>query len=101
MEDGDFRIDLSTHQIFVRGLEVHMTPTEFNLIVFLFKNRGKVLTHRAILAEVWGGNYTEQPEYLRVFLGQLRKKIEQDPSQPKYIQTEPWVGYRFDASGSK
>lgn len=101
MEDGDFRIDLSTHQIFVRGLEVHMTPTEFNLIVFLFKNRGKVLTHRAILVEVWGGNYTEQPEYLRVFLGQLRKKIEQDPSQPKYIQTEPWVGYRFDASGSK
>jgi two-component system KDP operon response regulator KdpE len=101
MEDGDFRIDLSTHQVFVRGDEVHLTPTEFNLIVYLFQNRGKVVTHRAILATVWGGNYTEQTEYLRVFLGQLRKKIEQNPSQPRYIQTEPWIGYRFDASGSR
>jgi two-component system KDP operon response regulator KdpE len=101
MEDGDFRIDLSTHQVFVRGEEVHLTPTEFNLIVYLFQNRGKVVTHRSILATVWGGNYTEQTEYLRVFLGQLRKKIEQNPSQPKYIQTEPWIGYRFDASGSR
>jgi two-component system KDP operon response regulator KdpE len=101
MEDGDFRIDLSMHQVFVRREEVHLTPTEFNLIVYLFQNRGKVVTHRSILATVWGGNYTEQTEYLRVFLGQLRKKIEQNPSQPKYIQTEPWIGYRFDASGSR
>ncbi|MEQ1644032.1 MAG: response regulator transcription factor [Pyrinomonadaceae bacterium] len=99
MSDGDFRIDLSTREIEVTGTSVHMTPKEFDLLVFLFRNRGKVITHRAILTAIWGGNSTEQTEYLRVFVGQLRKKIEKDPSQPKYIRTEPWVGYRFDPSG--
>jgi two-component system KDP operon response regulator KdpE len=75
---------------------VHLTPKEFDLLVFLFRNRQKVMTHRAILAAIWGGNFTEQTEYLRVFVGQLRKKIEVDPSSPRYISTEPWVGYRFD-----
>src|SRR5437016_5536695 len=95
LEDGDFNIDHATHQVEVSGTSIHLTPTEFDLLVFLFRNRGKVVTHRAILTAIWGGNFTEQTEYLRVFVGQIRKKIEKDPSQPRYIRTEPWVGYRF------
>lgn len=95
---GDFSIDLSTHQVFVSGQEIHLTPKEFELLTFLLKNHGKVLTHRTLLAAVWGGNFTEQTEYLRVFLGNLRKKIEPDPAKPRYILTEPWVGYRFNPS---
>jgi two-component system KDP operon response regulator KdpE len=83
----------------VKGTTVHLTPKEFELLVILFKNRGKVITHRAILTAIWGGNSSEQNEYLRVFVGQLRKKIEADPSKPRYIRTEPWVGYRFDPAG--
>lgn len=96
LSEGDFEIDLARHEITVRGDAVHLTPKEFDLLVFLFRNRERVVTHRAILAAIWGGNFTEQTEYLRVFVGQLRKKIETDPSQPRYIRTEPWVGYRFD-----
>lgn len=95
LEDGDFQIDVSTRVVKVGGTSVHLTPKEFDLLVYLFKNRGKVLTHRSILAAIWGGNFTEQTEYLRVFVGQLRKKIEKDPSKPVFITTEPWVGYRF------
>ena len=95
LEDGEFHIDLSTRVVTVAGASVHLTPKEFDLLVFLFRNRGKVVTHRAILTAIWGGNFTEQTEYLRVFVGQLRKKIETDPSHPRYIRTEPWVGYRF------
>lgn len=95
LNDGDFEIDLAARRIMARGSEIHLTPKEFELLVFLFQNRGKVLTHRALLAAVWGGNFTEQPEYLRVFVNSLRKKIEQNPAEPKYILTEPWVGYRF------
>jgi len=95
LEDGDFQIDVSTRVVKVAGASVHLTPKEFDLLVYLFKNRGKVLTHRSILAAIWGGNFTEQTEYLRVFVGQLRKKIEKDPSKPVYITTEPWDGYRF------
>lgn len=96
LEAGDFSINLKTHQAFVRGEEKKLTPKEFDLLVYLMQNREKVITHRTILAAVWGGNFTEQNEYLRVFLGNLRKKIELNPSKPKYILTEPWVGYRFD-----
>ncbi len=95
LEDGDFHIDLAAREVTVKDVSIHLTPTEFELLVFLFRNRGKVVTHRAILSAVWGGNFTEQNEYLRVFVGQLRKKIEPEPSQPRYITTEPWVGYRF------
>ena len=95
LQDGDFRIDLSTREVSVAGTQIHLTPKEFDLLVFLFRNHGKVITHRSILAAIWGGNSTEQTEYLRVFVGQLRKKVEQDPSHPRYIRTEPWVGYRF------
>ena len=98
LADGDFEIDLAKHEITVRDAAVHLTPKEFDLLVFLFRNRDRVVTHRAILAAIWGGDFTEQTEYLRVFVGQLRKKIEADPSQPKYIRTEPWVGYRFSTS---
>lgn len=98
LSDGDFQIELAAHKVLVRGEEMHLTPKEFDLLVFLFQNRGKVVTHRAILSAIWGGNFTEQTEYLRVFLGQLRKKIEENPSAPKYIVTEPWVGYRFNPS---
>lgn len=96
VEEGDFAIDTAKREVKVRGQDVHLTPKEFDLLVFLFRNRQKVMTHRAILAAIWGGNFTEQTEYLRVFIGQLRKKIEVDPSAPRYISTEPWVGYRFD-----
>ncbi len=95
LEDGDFSINLSTREVLVKDQSVHLTPKEFDLLLFLFRNRNKVLTHRAILTAIWGGNFTEQTEYLRVFIGQLRKKIEKDPSNPRYIRTDPWVGYRF------
>jgi two-component system KDP operon response regulator KdpE len=96
--DGDFRIDPSKREVMVNAESVHLTPKEFDLLVFLFRNRGKVITHRAILTAIWGSNFTEQTEYLRVFIGQLRKKIEKDPARPKHIRTEPWVGYRFGPS---
>ncbi|HEX6906009.1 MAG TPA: response regulator transcription factor [Terriglobales bacterium] len=96
IEVGDFRIDLDAHAVVVRGREVHLTPKEFELLVYLARHPGKVLTHRALLTAVWGANSMEQPEYLRVFIGQLRKKVEPDSASPRYLQTEPWVGYRFD-----
>jgi two-component system KDP operon response regulator KdpE len=99
LEIGDFSIDLASHKVLVRNAEVHLTPKEFELLTYLVKNQGKVLTHRNLLGAVWGGNFTEQTEYLRVFLGNLRKKIEPNPAKPQYILTEPWVGYRFNASG--
>ena len=80
----------------VRGQEVHLTPKEYELLIYLIRHAGKVLTHRVLLGAIWGGDYTEQTEYLRVFVGQLRKKIEADPAKPRYILTEPWVGYRFN-----
>ncbi|PYV95301.1 MAG: DNA-binding response regulator [Acidobacteria bacterium] len=96
IRSGDFEIDLEVRSVKVEGREVHLTPKEFDLLLYLAKHRGKVVTHRKVLAEIWGPNSTEQPEYLRVFVGQLRKKIEVDPSSPKYLMTEPWVGYRFE-----
>ena len=96
IEAGDFRIDLDAHTVKIHGREVHLTPKEFDLLTYLARHRGKVITHRALLSAIWGPNSTEQPEYLRVFVGQLRKKIEPDASSPRYIQTEPWVGYRFE-----
>lgn len=96
VEAGDFRVDPASHSVSVRGHELRLTPKEFELLLYLMRHRGKVLTHRALLAAIWGGNYTEQTEYLRVFVGQLRKKIEPDTSSPRYILTEPWIGYRFN-----
>jgi two-component system, OmpR family, KDP operon response regulator KdpE len=96
IEVGDFRIDTSAHKITVRHNEVRLTPKEFDLLVFLARRPGKVVNHRTLLAAIWGGQSTEQVEYLRVFVGQLRKKLEPDASSPRYIVTEPWVGYRFE-----
>ena len=96
IETGDFRIDVEARNIRVRDREVHLTPKEFDLLVYLARHAGKVVTHRNLLAAVWGENSVQQPEYLRVFVGHLRKKIEADESEPRYIVTEPWVGYRFE-----
>ena len=96
IEIGDFRIDLAAHKVEVRRREVHLTPKEFDLLVYLARHPGKVATHRALLSAIWGGQSTEQVEYLRVFVGQLRKKLEPETSSPRYIVTEPWVGYRFE-----
>lgn len=95
IEIGDFRVDHDDHQIYVRGVPVHLTPKEFELLAYMIANHDRVLTHRAMLAKVWGGEYTGQTEYLRVFIGNLRKKVEPDPAKPRHLITEPWVGYRF------
>ncbi|HEY1677399.1 MAG TPA: response regulator transcription factor [Candidatus Sulfotelmatobacter sp.] len=96
IEIGDFRIDTPAHKVFVKGSEVRLTPKEFELLVYMARRPGKVIQHRALLGAIWGGQSTEQTEYLRVFVGQLRKKLEPDTSSPRYIVTEPWVGYRFE-----
>jgi two-component system KDP operon response regulator KdpE len=96
LEAGDFHVDLESRTVTVRGSEVHLTPKEFDLLTYFLKHSGKVLTHRTLLAALWGGNYVEQNEYLRVFVGNLRKKIEKDAAAPRYILTEPWIGYRFN-----
>jgi two-component system, OmpR family, KDP operon response regulator KdpE len=97
IEIGDFRIDVPEHRVEVRKQEVHLTPKEFDLLLYLARNPGKVVSHHELLAAVWGPNSVQQPEYLRVFIGHLRKKLEPDESIPRYILTEPWVGYRFQA----
>jgi len=96
-EAKDFRVDFETRQVTVRGRSVHLTPKEFELLRHLISNAGKPITHRRLLQAVWGPDYGDEPEYLRVMINQLRKKIESDPARPKLILTEPWVGYRFQA----
>ena len=96
LEIGEFRLDPTAHQISIGGEPIHLTPKEFELLAYLIANHDRVLTHRALLGQVWGGEYTEQTEYLRVFIGNLRKKIEPDLTKPRYIVTEPWIGYRFN-----
>jgi two-component system KDP operon response regulator KdpE len=98
LEAGDFVLDAPAHTITVQGRPVHLTPKEFDLLLHLARNEGKVMTHRALLTAVWGAQSAHQPEYLRVFVGQLRKKLEVETGK-QYIQTEPWVGYRFVAEG--
>ena len=93
---GDFSIKLQARTVRVKDRTVHLTPKEFELLVHLARHPGKVITHRALLSAIWGENSVEQPEYLRVFIGHLRKKLEVEDSAPKYIVTEPWVGYRFE-----
>lgn len=100
LEVGVFRADVESRRVMVEGREIHLTPKEFDLLIYFMKNAGKVLTHRTLLAAVWGGNYVDQNEYLRVFVGQLRKKVESESAKPRFIRTEPWVGYRFDPSPS-
>ncbi len=100
----ELTLDFERRQLTVRGEEVHLTPKEFDVLKHLIANQGKPLSHRRILQSVWGPDYGEETENLRVVINQLRKKIETDPAHPKFIRTEPWVGYRFQpppASSSK
>jgi two-component system KDP operon response regulator KdpE len=98
IEAGDFVVDSNAHTITVLGKPIHLTPKEFDLLLHLARHAGKVMTHRALLTAVWGAQSAHQPEYLRVFVGQLRKKLEAETGK-QYIQTEPWVGYRFISEG--
>jgi two-component system KDP operon response regulator KdpE len=96
IETGDFKIDPGARSVLVKDRAVHLTPKEFDLLAYLARRAGKVVTHRALLGAVWGGENTEQVEYLRVFVANLRKKLEPSPNSPRYIVTDPWVGYRFE-----
>jgi two-component system KDP operon response regulator KdpE len=96
IEIGDFHINVPDRSVVVKKREIRLTPKEFDLLIYLAKHPGKVITHRALLAAIWGPNSVEQPEYLRVFVGHLRKKLELEENASPYIITEPWVGYRFE-----
>ena len=92
---GDLKIDLSKRQVFIGGDEVHLTPIEYKLLSLLAGNAGKVLTHSHLLKEVWGPSYAHQTQYLRVYMTQLRHKLEADPARPRFLINEPGIGYRF------
>lgn len=94
-EVGDLRIDLGRRRVFARGDEIHLTPIEYKLLAILVHYAGRVVTHRQLLREVWGPSFEEQTHYLRVFMQQLRNKVEAVPAQPRYLRTEPGVGYRL------
>jgi two-component system KDP operon response regulator KdpE len=94
---GELKVDLGARRVFVGDEEVHLTRTEYNLLALLVKHAGKVLTHRQLLKEVWGPGSTEESHYLRVYMGQLRHKLERDPARPRYLLTETGVGYRLKA----
>jgi len=91
----EMSIDFEARTVMVRGHDVHLTPKEFDVLKHLVANQGKPLTHRRLLQAVWGPDYGEETENLRVVINQLRKKLEADPARPKFILTEPWIGYRF------
>jgi two-component system, OmpR family, KDP operon response regulator KdpE len=92
---GELRVDLERRQVFRGDEEVHLTPTEYKLLATLIRHAGKVVTHRQLLHEVWGANYTDQSHYLRVYMAQLRHKLERDPTRPRILTTEPGIGYRL------
>jgi len=98
LEAGGLVIDFDRNRVIRDGAEIRLTPKEFELLTLLARNHDRVLTHRAILKAIWGGNAVHQPEHLWTLMSQLRKKIEPDPSRPRYLQSEPWVGYRFATS---
>jgi two-component system KDP operon response regulator KdpE len=92
---GELDIDLPRHRVLRAGSEVHLTPTEFKLLARLLRSAGQVVTHRQLLSDVWGPEFTEHTHYLRLYMGQLRAKLEDDPAQPRFLLTEPGVGYRL------
>jgi two-component system KDP operon response regulator KdpE len=92
---GDLAIDVDRRRVSREGADVRLTPKELELLIFLAQHSGRVLTHRAILKAIWGPNAVDQPEHLRVLVASLRRKLEPDPTRPRYVLTEPWVGYRF------
>ena len=95
IETPELTVDLEKRMVDVRGNTVHLTPKEFDVLRVLVTHQGKALTHKRILQTVWGPDYAEETENVRVAIGQIRKKIERDPAHPRYILTEPWLGYRF------
>ncbi|MEX2303274.1 MAG: response regulator [Bryobacterales bacterium] len=97
-ESGKLRVDLAARLVYLDGNEVHLTPNEYKLLAALVRHAGKVLTHRHLLKEVWGPNFVEHTNYLRVHMSQLRRKIETEPARPRYILTESGVGYRLQAN---
>lgn len=94
---GDLHVDLAKRQVIIAGQQIHLTPIEYRLLTTLIRHAGKVLTHRQLLIEVWGPPYADQAHYLRVYMAQLRRKLEAVPARPRYILTEPGVGYRLAA----
>jgi two-component system KDP operon response regulator KdpE len=92
---GNIKVDVERRRVWRGQEEVHLTPIEYKLLTVLLKNRGKVVTHRQLLKEVWGPSYIEQNPYLRIFILNLRRKLEDDPTRPQYLLTEPGVGYRL------
>jgi two-component system KDP operon response regulator KdpE len=96
LNEGDFAIDIEAHRVLVRGEETHLTPKEFDLLVLFLRNAGRVLNHKTLLKAIWGPAGENQPEYLRVLIAQLRKKIDRAEG-PSYVESEPWIGYRFRA----
>ena len=97
---GDLLIEVDSHQLSVHGKPVRLTPKEYEVLLYLAQRKGKVITHRELLRSVWGGQYGDEREYLRVFISQLRHKIEDNPMRPVYILTEPGIGYRFAPDSS-
>jgi two-component system KDP operon response regulator KdpE len=98
-QTGQLRADFSKRQVWVRNAEVHLTPIEYSLLAVLVRHAGKVLTHRQLLKEVWGARSEQQSHYLRIYMHQLRRKLEKDPARPEYLLTEPGVGYRLKYEG--
>ncbi|MBS1819935.1 MAG: response regulator transcription factor [Acidobacteria bacterium] len=97
---GPFSIDYGDRRVRVRGQDVRLTPKEFDLFTFMAKHPNRVIPHKTLLGAVWGVSAEEQSEYLRVFVSQLRRKLEADPAHPRHLLTEPWVGYRFNPNGN-
>jgi two-component system, OmpR family, KDP operon response regulator KdpE len=95
LQAGDLTVDYDRHRVLRGGDELRLTPKEFDLLELLMRNAGRVLTHRTILKAIWGPNAVNQPEHLWVLVAQLRRKLESDPAHPRYLLSEPWVGYRF------
>jgi two-component system KDP operon response regulator KdpE len=97
LQAGPFKIDISAHKCELAGEEIYLTPKEFELLVYFVKNIGKVVTHKHLLLDLWGRAHSDDPDVVRVLVRQLRKKIEPNSSDPTYLKTEPWIGYRFEA----
>jgi two-component system, OmpR family, KDP operon response regulator KdpE len=94
-EHGDLRVDFASRQVTRGAAQVHLTPNEYRLLTVLVRHAGQVVTHKQLLSEVWGAEYAEESHYLRVYMGQLRHKLEADPARPQMLINEPGVGYRF------
>lgn len=100
LDAGDFRIDFDVRRVYVRAAEARLTPKEFDLFVHLARHPNRVIGHAQLLSAVWGAEFRHHHEYVRVFMRQLRRRLEPVPSKPRYLMTEPWVGYRFNPDGS-